>query len=271
MACHQVEGDVDWEVQEEGEGEGEGEGEVQEVQEVQGVQGVQRDSVQQSFDDVSPHPEHSVHLKVFQTHSVLGTDAAVAPILSDAESDVPPAAYATGVPSASAGSVAATAAAAPAIAGTDGAVSFPPPPAATTVGVGDPEPDDLPQGFSVDISYVSLDVLHDPAQNCVGGWLHNPLMEEQECGGGGLVGAEQVAVAEMQGKWLREQQDSWDKEPWEAGEEVGVESWGACGESIEPHGVQSDDVANQDIEQQGWEGDPEISSLVSHDYAMCLY
>ncbi|KAI6114157.1 hypothetical protein F5141DRAFT_1062657 [Pisolithus sp. B1] len=30
------------------------------------------------------------------------------------------------------------------------------------------------------------------------------------------VGAEQVAVAEMQGKWLREQQDSWDKAPWEA-------------------------------------------------------
>ncbi|KAI6128070.1 hypothetical protein EDD16DRAFT_1516346 [Pisolithus croceorrhizus] len=57
----------------------------------------------------------------------------------------------------------------------------------------------------------------------------------------------------MQGKWLREQQDSWDKAPWEAGEEVGVESWGACGESIEPHGVQSDDVANQDIEQQGQE------------------
>ncbi|KAI6113180.1 hypothetical protein EV401DRAFT_1890381 [Pisolithus croceorrhizus] len=65
----------------------------------------------------------------------------------------------------------------------------------------------------------------------------------------------------MQGKWLREQQDSWDKAPWGAGEEVGVESWGACGESIEPHGVQSDGVANQDIEQQGQEGDPELSSL----------
>ncbi|KAI6135460.1 hypothetical protein EV401DRAFT_1882058 [Pisolithus croceorrhizus] len=60
-------------------------------------------------------------------------------------------------------------------------------------------------------------------------------------------------MAEMQGKWLREQQDSWDKAPWEAGEEVGVESWGACSESIEPHGVQSDDMANQDIEQQGQE------------------
>ncbi|KAI6106408.1 hypothetical protein EDD16DRAFT_1523967 [Pisolithus croceorrhizus] len=93
-------------------------------------------------------------------------------------------------------------------------------------------------GFSVDISYVSLDVLHDPAQNFVGGWLHNPLVEEQECGGGGLVGAEQVAAAEMQGKWLREQQDSWDKAPWGA-----------------------DGVASQDIEQQGQEGDPEISSL----------
>ncbi|KAI6118471.1 hypothetical protein EDD16DRAFT_1519774 [Pisolithus croceorrhizus] len=57
----------------------------------------------------------------------------------------------------------------------------------------------------------------------------------------------------MQGKWLREQQDSWDKAPWEAGEEVGVESWGACSESVEPHGVQSDDMANQDIEQQGQE------------------
>ncbi|KAI6095860.1 hypothetical protein EV401DRAFT_1895936 [Pisolithus croceorrhizus] len=49
-----------------------------------------------------------------------------------------------------------------------------------------------------------------------------------------------------------------------AGEEVGVESWGACGESVEPHGVQSDGVANQDIEQQGQEGDPEISSLYTH-------
>ncbi|KAI6106388.1 hypothetical protein EDD16DRAFT_1713504 [Pisolithus croceorrhizus] len=160
-----------------------------------------------------------------------------------------------GVPSASAGSAAATAAAAPAIAGTDGVVSFPPPAAATIL----TSPTSLSMFCMI------------PAQNFVGGWLHNPLVEEQECGGGGLVGAEQVAVAEMQGKWLREQQDSWDKAPWEAGEEVGVESWGACGESIEPHGVQSDDVANQDIEKQGQEGDPEISSLVSHDYAMCLY
>ncbi|KAI6105288.1 hypothetical protein EDD16DRAFT_1713983 [Pisolithus croceorrhizus] len=237
--------------------------EVQEEGEVQGEEG----------GGVPGGPEGGgggVHLKAFQTHSVLGTDAAVAPTLSNAESDVPPAANTTGVPSASAGSVVATAAAAPAIARTDGAVSFPPA-AATIVGVGDPEPDDVPQGFSVDVSYVSLNILHDPAQNFVGGWLLNPLMEEQECGGGGLVGAEQVVVAEMQGKWLREQQDSWDKAPWGAGEEVGVESWGAYGKSIEPHGVQSDGVANQDIEQQGQEGDPERSSLVSHDYARCLY
>ncbi|KAI6100926.1 hypothetical protein EDD16DRAFT_1526138 [Pisolithus croceorrhizus] len=94
-----------------------------------------------------------------------------------------------------------------------------------------------------------------------GGCIIHSWRSRNVVGEGWWWGAEQVVVAEMQGKWLREKQDSWDKAPWGAGEEVGVESWGACGESVEPHGVQSDGVANQDIEQQGQEGDPEISSL----------
>ncbi|KAI5995421.1 hypothetical protein EDD15DRAFT_2195447 [Pisolithus albus] len=119
MACHQVEGDVDWEVQEGEEGEVQGvqggvqgvQGEVQGVQGEgegqglhQGIQGVQEQGLHQGgrWWRVIIGARHSVLQKAFQTHSELERGAAVAAIASEAAFDIPSPANTTAAPSASA-------------------------------------------------------------------------------------------------------------------------------------------------------------------------